>query len=120
MHTCPIAFKIFIHPQGSLLMLPKYLLKPELQQMTFSSYNNKNTYKQSPLEVRLFLYLAFIQGQSPIKSLPKRVDCYISLKVVIHRGFDIQDELTPLGIRLNIPPFFKGKTQLEKEELVET
>ena len=36
------------------------------------------------------------------------------------RGFDIQDELTPLGIRLNIPPFLKGKIQLDKEELIET
>ena len=40
--------------------------------------------------------------------------------VMADRGFNIQDELTPLGVRVNIPPFLKGKTQLEAEELVET
>ena len=36
------------------------------------------------------------------------------------RGFNIQDDLIPLGVRVNIPPFLKGKTQLEAKELVET
>ena len=36
------------------------------------------------------------------------------------RGFEIQDELTLIGVRLNIPPFLRGKTQLSEEELVET
>ena len=34
-------------------------------------------------------------------------------------GFNIQDDMIPLGVRVNIPPFLKGKTQLEAE-LVET
>ena len=40
--------------------------------------------------------------------------------VMADRGFNIQDDLTPLGVKVNIPPFLKGKTQLEPEELVET
>ena len=36
------------------------------------------------------------------------------------RGFNIQDDLTPLGVRVNIPPFLRGKEQLEPDELVET
>ena len=36
------------------------------------------------------------------------------------RGFNIQDDLTPIGVRLNIPPFLKVKQQLERNELVET
>ena len=36
------------------------------------------------------------------------------------RGFNIQDDLTPLGVRVNIPPFLRGKEQLEPNELVET
>ena len=36
------------------------------------------------------------------------------------RGFEILDELTLIGVRLNIPPFLRGKTQLSEEELVET
>ena len=40
--------------------------------------------------------------------------------VMADRGFNIQDDLTPLGVKVNIPPFLKDKTQLEPEELVET
>ena len=40
--------------------------------------------------------------------------------VMPNRGFNIQDDLTPFGVKVNIPPFLKGKTQLEPEELVET
>ena len=36
------------------------------------------------------------------------------------RGFDIQDELAIRGVRLNILPFLKGKSQLSESELVET
>ena len=36
------------------------------------------------------------------------------------RGFDIQDILTPLGVRVNLPAFLKGKPQLEADHLVET
>ena len=40
--------------------------------------------------------------------------------VMADRGFDIQDDLTPLGVTLNMPPFLKGKTQLDANEMVET
>ena len=40
--------------------------------------------------------------------------------VMAYRGFNIQDDLTPLGVRVNIPPFLKGKEQLDREELIET
>ena len=40
--------------------------------------------------------------------------------VMADRGFDIQDDLTLRGVRLNILPFFKGKSQLTESELVET
>ena len=36
------------------------------------------------------------------------------------RGFDIQDNLTPLGVKLNMPPFLRGKSQLDDKEMVET
>ena len=40
--------------------------------------------------------------------------------VMDDRGFDIQDELALCGVRLNIPPFLKGKSQLSESKLVET
>ena len=36
------------------------------------------------------------------------------------RGFDIQDDLTPLGVKVNIPPFMRGKKQLDSAEMIET
>ena len=35
-------------------------------------------------------------------------------------GFDVQDELALCGVRLNIPPFLKGKSKLSESQLVET
>lgn len=40
--------------------------------------------------------------------------------VMADRGFDIQDYLTLLGVKVNIPPFLKGKTQLDEGERIET
>ena len=40
--------------------------------------------------------------------------------VMADSGFDIQDELALQGVRLNIPPFSKGKSKLSESELVET
>ena len=36
------------------------------------------------------------------------------------RGFEIPDELAQRGVKLNIPPFLKGKGQFKEGELVET
>ena len=40
--------------------------------------------------------------------------------VMADRGFDIQDDLTPLGVKVNIPPFLRGKKQLDEDERIET
>jgi len=100
---------------------------PEFQQMTFSTYKNHNTYKIlvgiSPGGVITFvsrLYPGSISDQmltrkSGLMDLLERED-----SVMADRGFNIQDDLTPLGVKVNIPPFLKGKKQLEPNELVET
>ena len=36
------------------------------------------------------------------------------------RGFTIENLLTPLGVRLNIPPFLDERSQMEGTEVVET
>ena len=100
---------------------------PEFQQITFSSYKNHNTFKAlvgiSPGGAISFvssLYPGSISDQqltkkSGLLDLLEKED-----SVMADRGFNIQDDLTPLGVRVNIPPFLKGKTQLEVDELVET
>ena len=36
------------------------------------------------------------------------------------RQFDIQDDLKPLGVKVNIPPFIRGKQQLDSNEMMKT
>ena len=36
------------------------------------------------------------------------------------RGFDIEEDLVLLGVKLNIPPFLRGKLQLSEKELIAT
>ena len=40
--------------------------------------------------------------------------------VMADHGFDIPDDLTPLGVKVNIPPFLKGKQQFQSHEPVES
>ena len=100
---------------------------PEFQRMTFSQYKNHNTYKIlvgiSPGGAITFvssLYPGSISDQmltrkSGIMEILENGD-----SVMADRGFNIQDDLTPLGVKVNIPPFLKGKKQLEPSELVQT
>ena len=53
--------------------------------------------------------------QSGFLSLLKSGD-----EVMADCGFTIQDFLTPLGVRLNIPPFLGGREQLAASEVVDT
>ena len=100
---------------------------PELQQRTFSSYKNHNTYKGligiSPSGAVIFvskLYPGSISDkeltrQSGLLDLLDRDD-----SIMADRGFDILEDLAPRGVRLNIPPFLRGKTQLDQREMTET
>ena len=40
--------------------------------------------------------------------------------LIADRGFDIEEDLILRGVRLNIPPFLRGKQQLSQSEVVET
>ena len=100
---------------------------PELQQMTYSSYKNHNTYKAligiSPGGAITFVSKLF-PGSISDKELTRRSGLLELLQsgdsVMADRGFDIQDYLTPLGVKVNIPPFLKGKIQLDEDERIET
>ena len=98
---------------------------PELQQLTFSSYKNHNTYKGligiSPSGAVVFvsdLYPGCISDKeltrcSGLFDLLDRDD-----SVMADRGFDIEEDLALLGVRLNIPPFLKGKNNLVLKNLL--
>ena len=100
---------------------------PELQQMTFSNYKNSNTYKGlvgiSPEGVITFASSLF-PGCISRKELTRRSGLLDLLEpgdsVMADRGFDIVEDLLLKGVKLNIPPFLRGKAQFSKTELTET
>lgn len=100
---------------------------PDLQQMTFSNYKNSNTYKVligiSPAGAITFisdLYAGAISDKELTKQSGILQLLEIGDTVMADRGFDIQDDLTSLGVKLNVPPFLKGKKQLSPQEMIET
>ena len=104
--------------------IPSSLL---LQSQTYSNYKSTNTFKGlvgiNPAGHIIFvssLYTGSISDtelveRSGFLSLLKSGD-----EVMADRGFTIQDVLTPLGVRLNIPPFLDGREQLAAREVVDT
>ena len=100
---------------------------PELQQLTFSIYKHHNTYKGlvgiSPSGAVIFisdLYPGLVSDKELVRlcgllNLLKSGD-----SAMAHGGFDIEADLALLGVKLNIPPFLKGKQQLSNHEVVET
>ena len=100
---------------------------PDIQQMTFSNYKNSNTFKVlvgiSPSGAIIFISDLY-PGSISDKELTRKSGILELLQrgdfVMADRGFDIQDDLTPLGVKLNMPPFLRGKSQLDYKEMVET
>ena len=128
-HKCS---EIFILQQESLLLMQlKFLLKlrhsRNFNKWTYSTYKNHNTYKCligiSPGGAVTFISKLFpgsitdrqLTEKSGLLQLLERGD-----SVMADRGFDIQDDLTPIGVKVNIPLFLKGKQQLDAGEMVET
>ena len=100
--------------------------QPELQQLTFSNYKNHNTYKRligiSPSGAVIFVSDLY-HGCISDKELTRQCGILDLLEsgdsIMADGGFDIED-LALLGVKLNIPPFLKGKLQFSNRELVET
>ena len=92
--------------------------------MTFSNYKNHNTFKAligiSPSRAITFVSKLF-PGSISDKELTRKRGLLDLLErgdsVMADRGFDIEDDLILQGVRLNIPPFLRGK-QLDEDERV--
>ena len=41
-------------------------------------------------------------------------------EIMADKGFQIQDLLAPLGVRLNVPPFLAGNTQMSEIDVIHT
>ena len=100
---------------------------PEIQQLTFSHYKNHNTYKSliglSPSGVVTFVSDLF-PGSISDRDLVRRSGMLALLTpgdtIMADWGFDIADDLTPLGVCIDIPPFLRDKQQLEPTMMVFT
>ena len=100
---------------------------PEIQQLTFSRYKNHNTYKAlvsiSPSGVVTFVSDLF-PGSISDKEIVRRSGLLRLLEVgdsiMADHGFDIEDDIALLGVRVNIPPFLKGKQQFDSKDLIIT
>ena len=100
---------------------------PELQQITYSNYKNKNTYKGligiSPSCAVTFISDLY-SGSISDKELTRKYGLLSLLEPgdseMADRGFDIKEDLDILGVKLNMPPFLRGKQQLNENELIET
>ena len=100
---------------------------PELQQMTFSSFKNRNTYKGligiSPSGVVTFVSHPFA-GSISNKELTRQSGILDLIEpgdsVMADWGFKIEEDLILRGVQLNIPPFMRTKAQLAGKELVVT
>ena len=100
---------------------------PIEQQVTFSHYKNTNTFKgligitpSGAISFVSSLYSGNISDkelmlESGLVRLLERGD-----RIMADRGFDVEDVLQPLGVQLNIPPFMRGRDQLDEKDMVET
>ena len=98
-----------------------------IQSSTFSSYKNCNTVKIlvgiMPSGPICFLSPLF-EGSVSDKQLVQESGLLEKLnegdEIMADKGFMIQDMLAQHGVRLNIPPFLSGTSQLPQEEVFKT
>ena len=88
---------------------------PELEQMIFTTYKNDHTYK-GVISIYDDIVITFISELYPHcisdKELTMGCCIFVLIKtsdyVMADRGFDIGEDLTLYGVRLNIPPLLHG------------
>jgi len=97
------------------------------QAATFSSYKNKNTVKVLvgiiPSGAIVFISPTY-EGSISDKKLVEQSGLLDKLEVgdeiMADKGFDIQDLLAPIGVKLNIPPFLSSNSQFSCEDVLHT
>ena len=98
-----------------------------VQSTTFSAYKNTNTVKVlvgiTPSGAVSFLSSAY-EGSISDRKLVEVSGLLDKLEtgdeIMADKGFVIQDLLTPIGVRLNIPPVLDSKTQMPADDVLLT
>ena len=97
------------------------------QACIFSAHRNKNTVKVligiTPSGAVSFVSKCY-EGSISDRKLVERSGLLEKLepgdKIMADKGFQIQDLLTPLGVRLNMPPFLTGSAQMSASDVIIT
>ena len=126
--TLPPAFKGYSSTFAIVDASEIFLETPSdlrLQSSTWSSYKH-NTAKLlvccTPNGVISFVSPLYVGGISDVEltrvsGLLDKLADKPGVSVMADRGFTIKDQLQPLNIKLNIPPFMEGRKQLPAEEV---
>ena len=93
----------------------------------FSSYKNPTTYKDligiSPSGAVTFMSEPFPESIFDMQLTQQGglLGMFqLGNSIMADEGFDIMEDLAPIGVKLNLPPFLHGKNQLHSRELVES
>ena len=108
----------------------KYLLKFQqilhIQSSTWSNYKHHNTAKlliactpNGAISYISPLYVGSISDVELTKTCGfiEMLEGKAGISIMADRGFTIKDQLTRIGIKLEIPPFLDGRQQLPAEEV---
>ena len=100
---------------------------PRLQQLTWSSYKNRNRVKSVPGVTPGALVSWILPASGGHRSdfllreglSEKGRDRLVEPKdsIMVNKGFDIQDLFAPMDVTVNIPTFLKSGTQFYASEL---
>ena len=99
-----------------------------MQSSTWSSYKHHNTAKfliactpNGAVSYISPLYVGSISDVelTRVSGFIQKLEGKSGISVMADRGFTIKDQLSEIGVHLNIPPFLKGREQLPSEEVKE-
>ena len=97
-----------------------------IQSSTWSSYKHHNTAKFliacTPNGVISYISPVYVGGISDVEltrvsGFLKTLEGKNDISIMADRGFTIKDQLSELGVQLNIPPFLDGRTQLPPDDV---
>lgn len=99
--------------------------KPTAQQVTYSSYKNRNTLKAligiTPGGLTSYITPAY-GGSASDRILVERGDlpqnCDPGDSIMSDKGFNVQDIFAPFNIQVNIPTFLRKKNQLSTRAII--
>ena len=128
--TLPVTFKQEYPTTYAIIDASKWFLETpsdlQMQSSTWSNYKHHNTAKyliactpNGSISYVSPLYVGSISDieLTRISGFLGKLEGKPGVAIMADRGFTIKDQLDPLKIKLNIPPFLEGRKQLPADEV---